>query len=84
MREIGHGAAQGSVLFLLYISDLPLNITDSKVVLFADDTDILVTAENESTLQYKINRVMNQLQLWFHPNNLIINAEKMTTVSFHT
>jgi hypothetical protein len=68
------------VLILLYINDLPLNITDSKVVLFADDTNILVTAENESTLQYKTDRVVNELQLWFHSNNLIINAEKMIAV----
>jgi hypothetical protein len=47
-------------------------------------TNILVTAENENTLQYKINRVMNELQLWFHSNNLIINAEKMVAMSFHT
>jgi hypothetical protein len=57
---------------------------DSKVVLFADNTNILVTAENGSTNQYKIGRVMKELQLWFCLNNLIINAEKMIAVSFHT
>jgi hypothetical protein len=44
MREIGHGMPQGSILgsllFLLYIKYLPLNIMDSKAVLFADDTNI--------------------------------------------
>jgi hypothetical protein len=27
---------------------------------------------------------MNELQLWFYSNNLIINAEKMIAMSFHT
>jgi len=31
--------------------------------LFLDDTNILVTVENETTLEQKINRVMNELQL---------------------
>jgi nitric oxide synthase oxygenase domain/subunit len=43
-KEIEHGVPQGlilgPVLFLLYINDLPLNITGTKTVLFADDKHI--------------------------------------------
>jgi len=49
-REIERGVPQSSILapilFSLYINDLPLNIMGSKIVLFADYTNILVSDEN--------------------------------------
>jgi retron-type reverse transcriptase len=61
-RGVPQGSILGPVLLLLYINDLPLNITGSKIMSFADDTNILVSKENINKLQYKINRVMNELQ----------------------
>jgi hypothetical protein len=87
IRGINHGVPQGSmlgpVLFSLYINDPPLNITELKIVLFVDDTNILVTGENINNLQYKINNVMNELQTWFRLNNRVVNAEKILALSFH-
>jgi hypothetical protein len=87
-REIAHGVPQGSilgpVLFLLYINDLPLNIMGSKIVLFADDTNILVSRENLNTVQHTLNNVMQELQTWFTLNSLVVNVEKTLPVSFHT
>jgi hypothetical protein len=74
-KEIKQGMAQGSVLgpilFLLCINDLPLNIKEARTVLFADDTNILVAAENGQSLQQKTNKVMDELQGWFNANSLI-------------
>jgi hypothetical protein len=68
----------------LYINDLPLNIKEARTVLFADDTNILVTAENGQSLQQKINKVMDELQGWFNANSLILNTEKTTSMVFHS
>jgi hypothetical protein len=56
----------------------------SKIVLFADDTNIIVSGENLNTLQYKLNNVMKELQTWFTLNSLVVNVEKMLAISFHT
>ena len=87
-KEIEHGVPQGSILgpilFSLYINDLHLNITGTKIVLFADDTNILVTDENINNLQYKLNNVMTELQTWLTLNSLIVNTENTLAMSFHT
>jgi hypothetical protein len=57
-QEIAHGVPQGSILgpilFLQNLNYLPSNM-GSKMVLFAEDTNILVSGENLNTLQYKLN-----------------------------
>jgi hypothetical protein len=60
----------------LFINDLPQALHEAKVVLFADDTNILLTDNKLLSLKEKILKVRNQLDNWFHDNHLIINTEK--------
>jgi hypothetical protein len=43
---------------------------------FADDRNILITANNILSLNEKIQIVKNQLENWFYENRLIINTDK--------
>jgi hypothetical protein len=78
-RVTAHVVPQGSILgpllFLVYTNDLPMNIQDEKLVIYADDTNILVTDNGKENLQAKLSSVMKQLEAWFL-NNLIVNTKK--------
>jgi hypothetical protein len=72
----------GPLLFLLYVNDLPLNVQATKMVLFADDINILVIDKVYKALQEKTNRVMEQLETRFLYKNLVINIEKTQVMLF--
>jgi hypothetical protein len=49
---------RGPLLFLIFINDLPLNVEDGHLVLFADNINLLIIETDENVLQYKVNEVM--------------------------
>jgi hypothetical protein len=85
-NEIKYGVPQGSVLgpllFLLHINDLSQAVKEAKVMSFADDTNILLTEKDLTSLKGKIVRVTKHFENWFRTNNLIINTEKTEAILF--
>jgi hypothetical protein len=56
--------------------------TDSKLVLFTDDTSALITASNLNDLQIKSTTMLNQMNEWFKANGLPLNTEKTNVIHF--
>jgi hypothetical protein len=87
LNEIKHSVPQGSVLgpllLLLFINDLPDALPLVKVVLFADDTNILLINNSIEALNGKIKKVIDQLESWFNDNQLVINTDKTKALFFH-
>jgi hypothetical protein len=86
LKEIKYGVPQGSVLgpllFLIYINDLPLTITEHSMILFADDSTIIFTGNDTQTLQNEINKAVDTVITWLNMNNLCINLNKTKIMKF--
>jgi hypothetical protein len=84
--KVEQGAPQGSVLgpllFLMPINDLPTFINDKYVpVLFADDTNILVSHLNPLVFYKTINPLFQTLNAWCKHNLLSLNLAKITLLN---
>ena len=74
---IPQGSILGPILFLIFINDLP-DCVKSTCSIFADDTKVYNTSENNNTLQTDINA----LQDWSHKWQLHFNCTKCKCIHF--
>jgi hypothetical protein len=73
----------GPLLFNVYINDFPCIINKlAHTILYADDTNILVSANEENELNSELNLVMNCISKWFQNNRLVLNLNKTHVIKF--
>ena len=87
--KIKHDVPQGSVLgplfYLLYVNELPNLIADlSKLVLFADDTSIIIANPSPSKFKEDMNNITDNINEWFKVNSLSLNFDKTYFLKFMT
>jgi len=71
--------------FLIYINDLPdLASIGTKILLYADDTSIIVPSPNLENFETKVDKIIGDINNLFKINQLILNYNKTHCLQFNT
>ena len=81
---VPQGSSLGPLLFLLYINDLRLCLSETGCGHFADDTFIVFNSKKTKTIETVINYELKKVSKWLRLNKLSLNAAKTEVIFFRS
>ena len=73
---VPQGSILGPILFICFTNDLVKNLKNCKIVSYADDTQILVSAKSVKQIKKLLENLISSAQTWYSANSLLNNASK--------
>jgi hypothetical protein len=84
-QGVPRGSILGPIFFLIYINDLPkLAPTGTKILLYIDDTSIIVTSPNLENYEKQIKKIFRDINYWLKLNQLVLKYNKTHYLQFNT
>ena len=80
---VPQGSIAGTLLFLVYINDIVKVSAFVDFLMFADDTNLLISSHSLESLSVIAITVLAKLAKWFRLNKLSLNVNKTNYILFH-
>ena len=81
---VPQGSILGPLLVLIYINDLPNCISQGKIIMLADDTNLFFSSKSYVDLNKTVNSELEKLYCWLSANKLTLNTNKTKYITFST
>ena len=78
-QGVPQGSIVGPILFVLFINDLPLHVTNSDVDIYVYDSTLMFSSRwnaNISFMEKNINEDLDQVVKWSKINKMVISQTK--------
>ena len=74
---VPQGSILGPLLFILYMNDLILEIENTNLDMFADDSTLYVAEESVQSISLQLEQQLLPITNWISANRMVLNVEKL-------